>query len=177
MSTRRRYPRRRAGSAAQTLVETALVLPIFLVIIFGALDAGRLVYTISIVRANAAATARQLELFPNRTSDCSSWTLGKLSPGLLKLVPDPAALASQGSFAPTAAASVPSNTGYIYVYPAVSTATPQDSGTNCQATLTGRPKGTRVQVRITYHFSAWLPLPTPLSTVYLSADASGQSEY
>jgi Flp pilus assembly protein TadG len=177
MSRRSRHERRLGGNAGQTMVETALVIPIFLLLACATVDAGRIAYTLSIMKANAEATARQVTLFPNRTSDCSAWATGETSPGLLKLVPDPAALASQASFAPTAAASVPSNTGYIYIYPAVSTATPQDSGTNCQATLTGRPKGTRVQVRITYHFTAWTPIPGPLGTLLLSADASGSSEY
>jgi hypothetical protein len=51
-------PRGRCGQRGQTLVEFALVLPVFLVVAFGLFDAGRLVYTNSALSEAAREGAR-----------------------------------------------------------------------------------------------------------------------
>lgn len=48
----------RDGAAGQTLAEFALVLPIFLLMVFGVFDAGRLVYTNSVLSQAAREGAR-----------------------------------------------------------------------------------------------------------------------
>src|SRR5512140_136856 len=50
--------RRRHGQSGQSLVETALVLPIFIMVIFGLIDGGRLVYSNSAVSQGARDGAR-----------------------------------------------------------------------------------------------------------------------
>jgi hypothetical protein len=51
-------PRARRRPAGQTLVEFALVLPIFLVMLFGVIDGGRIVYTNTILSQAAREAAR-----------------------------------------------------------------------------------------------------------------------
>jgi Flp pilus assembly protein TadG len=58
MSTRTTSPNRRARRRGQSLVEFALVLPIFLLLIMGVIDAGRLVYMNSTLSNAAREGAR-----------------------------------------------------------------------------------------------------------------------
>jgi Flp pilus assembly protein TadG len=65
MPRRHRLGSRRAR--AQALVEFALVLPIFLLLVFGIIDAGRLVFTYNTV-ANAARNAARVAIVNQSTS-------------------------------------------------------------------------------------------------------------
>lgn len=58
MKMRDAFRLRRHGQAGQALVETALVLPIFLLVLFGLIDGGRLVYSNSAVSQAAREGAR-----------------------------------------------------------------------------------------------------------------------
>jgi Flp pilus assembly protein TadG len=160
----------------QSLVETALVLPLFLVVVCGAVDTGRLGFTISELKYVAEYTARQASLVPNRTSDCTPLSVGIEKAYLTNISVDPLSISTQSSFNPTAATSIPSNQGYVYIYPAVSIATPQLPGpTNC--TGAARPSNQTIQVQVTYHFTAWTPIPVPLNTLFLTTDATAVTEY
>ncbi len=58
MRVARSLPRRRGAEDGQALVEFALVIPVFLFILFGLLDVGRLVYTNSTLSQAAREGAR-----------------------------------------------------------------------------------------------------------------------
>lgn len=58
MSAPRRVGRRRSGEAGQGLVELSVILPVFLLALFGLLDVGRLVYTNSVLSQAAREGAR-----------------------------------------------------------------------------------------------------------------------
>lgn len=70
--------RRSRHSAGQTLVEFALVLPIFLVMLFGIVDAGRFIYLSSVVSqaAREAARVASVEASWIGSSDASCGTTG-----------------------------------------------------------------------------------------------------
>ena len=59
--------RRRDGRRGQSLVEFALILPIFLLLIMGIVDAGRLVYTFNTV-SNAARQGARIAIVNQSTS-------------------------------------------------------------------------------------------------------------
>lgn len=60
-------PRRRARERAQALVEFALVIPLLLLLIFGIVDAGRLVYAYNTV-ANSARNGARVAIVNQSTS-------------------------------------------------------------------------------------------------------------
>src|SRR6266850_2002535 len=63
--------RRVRGRRGQALVEFALVLPILLLIIFGIIDAGRLIFTMNTV-GNAARTGARVAIVNQSTSGTST---------------------------------------------------------------------------------------------------------
>jgi Flp pilus assembly protein TadG len=63
--------RTRAGSRAQALVEFALVLPVLLLIVFGLIDGGRLVFTYNTV-SNAARSGARVAIVNQSTSGTST---------------------------------------------------------------------------------------------------------
>lgn len=58
MSTATLSPRTRRKSAGQSLVEFSLILPIFMVIVLGLIDGGRLIYMNSVLSQSAREAAR-----------------------------------------------------------------------------------------------------------------------
>jgi Flp pilus assembly protein TadG len=65
MNTTRRRRRRRRG---QAIVEFALILPVFLLIVFAAIEFGRAYYVMHLLASGAREGAREASL-PNRTVD------------------------------------------------------------------------------------------------------------
>lgn len=173
---------RRRGSNAQSLVETTLVLPLFILVSIACIDAGRYAYVRATVVNSARATARSLSLYPGQTNDCNGLIAADNTPGAVSLSPDPNSLASTATFAPTAPGSIPGNAGYVYIFPAVSTATPQlndtttpASSTNCQGQT--RASGT-VTVQITYQFVPWTPVAGSLiPPLTITAYSQNPTEY
>ncbi len=145
----------------QTLVEFALVAPLLLLMVFLTIDFGRLVYTYGAIAWAAREGARLASLQPQETSDCAIYQSVEAAGQGFPLSPDPNSLVGNsdpnnptGTLRPTLP---PAGQGYIYVWPAVSTARPQDSGANCM----GRPRSggsgsglaihdVAVQVQFTY---------------------------
>lgn len=64
--------RRRTGSDGQALAEFALVIPIFLILVFGIIDLGRYVYTASALSNGAREGARSGSVGNRPSPDCDT---------------------------------------------------------------------------------------------------------
>lgn len=148
--------RRRSGG--QSLVEFALVAPLLFLILLLTIDFGRLVYTYGVITSSARDAARLLSLKVNQASDCAAFTDAEqfaqgfiLSPDRASLVGDSNPNAPTGSLFPT---TPPPNQGYIYVWPAVAPAAPQDQHPNCDGSArfptSQQLKDVAVQIEFTY---------------------------
>lgn len=152
------------------MVEFALVAPLLFLMISLLVDFSRLVYTFSAISNAAKDGARTLSLVPQSNSDCLAIKrMESVSQGF-RLVPDPNSLSGNtdanlgGTPGPTPNNQIPAGEGYLYIWPAVAQATPQDQAPNCDgpASPPQRPEpssGVRdVEVQITYHFTPLSPL-------------------
>lgn len=165
------------------MVEFALVAPLAFLMIFLTIDFGRLVYTYTAISSAAREGERIISLKPQQSTDCYALAQMEKMGQAFPLVPDPSSLSGNsdpnnptGTLQPTAP---PLGTGYIYIWPAVAVATPQDTSTNC----TGSPRrgsGTirQVAVSIEYHFKPLTPLIGSIaSDITIRTVSVGQTEY
>jgi Flp pilus assembly protein TadG len=177
-------PRRRRRQRAQSMVETALVLPVFLVLLFMTVDAARGAYTWVIMGQDAQNAARQAALAGNQASDCSAITSTVSSGNGLTVSADPKSIINDGS--PTASPApwttpAQANTGYLYIYPAQATANPPAS--NCSnaspgATTPVRAPQSTVTAVVHVDFVPWTPLFAQLvPKIVISAQATEQTQY
>jgi hypothetical protein len=133
-----------------------------LLVIFVAIDLGRLMYTFSAISSAARDGARTASLAAAIYSDCQIIQEVELVGQGFPVKMDPNSLLGNsdpnnpsGGLQPT---SPPPNVGYAYIWPAVATADPPDS--NCNST---QPRAVshsvkHVAVEIQYHFTALTPL-------------------
>ena len=156
---------------SQALVEFAMVSPIFLLVIFMAVDISRLLYAYTAISSAARDGARTASLASSVFSDCEIIQEVELVGQGFPVAMDPASIAGNsdpnnpsGALRPATQAQIPPNKGYAYIWPAVATADPPDS--NCTSTS---PRGIsatvkHVAVEIQYHFVPLLPLVTDFTS-------------
>ncbi|MBV8194289.1 MAG: pilus assembly protein [Candidatus Dormibacteraeota bacterium] len=169
--------RRRRAERAQGMIESALTLPVFLLLLFMTIDLGRGVYTWVIIGQDAEIAARQAALPDNQASDCSSINAVTTAGNGITIAADPHSLADN-----TQPASTPTqnNSGYLYLNPAQATADPPAS--HCTNTNPGngspaRPHGT-VSAQVGFVFVPWTPIVSQLlPTLSMTASATVETQY
>ena len=150
----------RDGERGQALVEFAFTLPIALLLLMFAIDIGRFVYTYAAVSAATREGARLIATATSLDSDCYALGLMEQVGKGFPLSVDPTSLVGNsdpnnpsGSLQPSIP---PKGTGYIYIWPAVSTAVPQDN--NCDGAVRGGSQTIRhVAVQVEYNFVPLTP--------------------
>jgi Flp pilus assembly protein TadG len=156
--------RGRRNQRSQALVEFALVSPIFLLILFMAIDISRLLYAYSAISSAARDGARTASLSGSLFSDCQIIQEVELVGQGFPVKMDPNSVVGNsdpnnpsGTLQPT---TPPPNSGYAYIWPAVATADPPDSNCNSAAQRAISPTVKHVAVEIQYHFVPLLPFVT-----------------
>lgn len=152
------------------MVETALVLPVFILLVCGCIDFGRYVYVRGTLESDVRVAGRQLTLTTAQASDCPAWTIAKHSGNGISVVMDPNSTVtlSTGPSAYSATSSIPANSGYVFIYPAVAT----DTSTNCNGAVRTATAAKTVTVRVTYRYQPWTP---GISTLIPEIDAVSTS--
>ena len=158
----RRVVRWSQSQRSQTLVEFCLVAPIFLTVLFSAIDVSRLLYTYSAISSAARDGARTASLGASQFSDCQIIQEVELVGQGFPVRMDPNSLAGDsdpnnpaGPLQPT---PPPPNVGYAYIWPAVATAYPPDSNCNSSQQRAVSNSVKHVAVEVQYHFIPLLPL-------------------
>jgi Flp pilus assembly protein TadG len=164
----RRFGRGARSQRSQALVEFALVSPMFLLVLFTAIDISRLLYTYTAVSSAARDGARTASLSGAQFSDCQIIQEVELVGQGFPVKMDPNSIVGNsdpnnpsGALQPT---TPPPNVAYAYIWPAVATAAPADS--NC-TTINHRavsPSVKHVAVEVQYHFTPLLPLVTQFTS-------------
>ncbi|MGH7760301.1 MAG: TadE/TadG family type IV pilus assembly protein [Candidatus Dormibacteraceae bacterium] len=158
----RRLGRHARSQRSQALVEFAMVSPIFLLVLFTAIDISRLLYTYTAVSSAARDGARTASLAGAIYSDCQIIQEVELVGQGFPVEMDPNSIVGNsdpnnpsGTLQPTVP---PANVAYAYIWPAVATAAPADS--NCTSTTQRAvsPSVKHVAVEIQYHFTPLLPI-------------------
>jgi Flp pilus assembly protein TadG len=178
-------PRRRRRQRAQSMVEVALVLPIFLVLLFVTVDVARGAYTWVMIGQDAESAARQAALNGNSTSDCAAINAVVTSGNGVALSADPKSILGDGDPSSSTAPWTPpttANAGYLYIFHAQATANPPAS--NCtnstpgSGSLAARASGGTVTAVVNFDFVPWTPLASQLfSKIVLTAQATEQVQY
>lgn len=146
---------------SQSLVEFSMVAPVFLVIIFAAIDISRLLYTYTAISSAARDGARTASLGTAIYSDCEIIREVELVGQGFPVRMDPNSLVGNSDpnnpSGPLQPATPPPNVGYAYIWPAVATAAPPDS--NCDSAQPRAISQTvrHVAVEVQYHFVALTP--------------------
>jgi Flp pilus assembly protein TadG len=153
--------RGRRGQRSQALVEFALVSPIFLLIIFSAIDISRLLYAYTAISSAARDGARTASLSGSVFSDCQIIREVELVGQGFPVTMDPNSIVGNsdpnnpsGALQPT---TPPPNVGYGYIWPAVATGDPPDLNCNSSTQRAISPSVKHVAVEIQYHFVPLLP--------------------
>jgi Flp pilus assembly protein TadG len=164
-----RSKRSRWSQRSQALVEFSMVAPVFLVILFMAVDIGRLLYAYTAVSSAARDGARTASLQVSLYSDCNIIKQVELVGQGFPMRMDPNSLVGNsdpnnpsGSLQPT---TPPANIGYAYIWPAVATADPPDS--NCNSPINPRSISQTVKhvaVEVQYHFTPLTPFVSSLAS-------------
>lgn len=149
------------SDGGQTLVEFALTLPIVLLSLLFAIDVGRYVYTYSAISAAVREGARLVSTESSLHTDCYAIAMMENVGKGFPLTMDPNSLVGNsdpnnpsGTLQPTAP---PAGIGYIYIWPAVATAVPQE--TNCAGAQRGGSQTIRhVAVQANFNFIPFTPL-------------------
>jgi hypothetical protein len=159
--------RRLRGQRSQALVEFSMVAPLFLIVIFAAIDISRLLYTYTAISSAARDGARTASFQTAIYSDCQIIQEVELVGQGFPVKMDPNSIAGDsdpnnpgGALQPSVP---PPNVGYAYIWPAVATADPPDS--NCSS---GTPRAVsqtvkHVAVEVQYHFVPWTPFIAQLT--------------
>jgi Flp pilus assembly protein TadG len=161
--------RRACGAQrSQSLVEFALVAPIFFLVMFSAIDVCRLLYAYTAISSAARDGARTASLSGSLFSDCQIIQEVELVGQGFPVKMDPNSVAGDsdpnnpsGALQPT---TPPPNVGYAYIWPAVATANPPDGNCNSSQQRAISPTVKHVAVEIQYHFTPLLPLWSGLGT-------------
>jgi Flp pilus assembly protein TadG len=161
-----RGQKRLRSQRSQALVEFSLVAPLFLMIMFFAVDMGRLLYAYTAISSAARDGARSASLGTSLYSDCPIIQEVELVGQGFPVTMDPNSLVGNsdpnnpsGALQPS---TPPANMGYAYIWPAVATADPPDS--NCTSTTQRAVSQTvkHVAVEIQYHFVPLTPIVSSL---------------
>jgi Flp pilus assembly protein TadG len=151
-------------SRAQSLVEFTLVAPLLLLIVAVTVDFARVVYTYSAISAAARAGARTLSLKDQENTDCQVFKAVEAAAQGFNLGADPNSVSGNpnpNNGGPSGPTLPPAGTGYVYVWPAVSTGQPPDGAGTCGGT--GSPRFAANQVRdvaieVQYGFKPWISI-------------------
>jgi Flp pilus assembly protein TadG len=144
------------------MVEFALVAPLLVMILFLTVDFGRLMYTYGAIAWATREGARMVSLSPQEVTDCPVLQRVESAGRGFNISPDPKSLVNNsdpnnptGTLVPTVP---PPGQGYIYIWPAVATAAPQDSGNNCNgAPRLGSATARDVALQIQYTYVPLVP--------------------
>jgi hypothetical protein len=152
---------------SQALVEFSLVAPLFVIVIFAAIDISRLLYAYTAISSAARDGARTASFQTAIYSDCQIIKEVELVGQGFPVKMDPNSIVGNsdpnnpsGALQPT---PPPPNVGYAYIWPAVATADPPDS--NCSS---GTPRAVsqsvkHVAVEVQYRFVPWTPFIAQLT--------------
>lgn len=153
---------RRSPQESQSFVEFALLAPVFLLIVFLAIDIGRLLYTYSAISSAARDGARTASLQAALYSDCEIVREVELVGQGFPVVMDPNSLVGNsdpnnpaGTLQPS---TPPVNVGYAYIWPAVATADPVDSNCSSNTKRAVSQSVKHVSVQVSYHFTPITPI-------------------
>ncbi len=157
-----RLQRRGARSQrSQALVEFAMVSPLFLLILFSAIDVSRLLYAYTAISSAARDGARTASLASSQFSDCQVIQQVELVGQGFPVKMDPNSLVGDSDpnnpVGPLQPTTPPPNTGYAYIWPAVATANPPDSNCNSAQQRAVSNSVKHVAVEVQYHFIPLLP--------------------
>jgi TadE-like protein len=146
---------------SQALVEFAMVAPLFLLVMFAAVDIGRLLYAYSGISSAARDGARAASLQISLFSDCQIIKDVELVGQGFPVVMDPNSLVGDsdpnnpsGALQPS---TPPPNKGYAYIWPAVATANPPDLNCNSSNQRAVSQSIKHVSVEVQYHFVPLTP--------------------
>ncbi len=149
---------------SQALVEFAVVSPVFLLIVFSAVDISRLLYAYTAISSAARDGARTASLASAQFSDCQIIQEIELVGQGFPVQMDPSSIVGNsdpnnpsGSLQPAQPNQIPPNKGYAYIWPAVATAYPADANCNSTQQRAIAPSVKHVAVEVQYHFVPLLP--------------------
>ena len=153
--------RRARNQKSQALVEFAMVSPLFLLVVFSAIDISRLLYTYTAISSAARDGARTASLTGSYFSDCQIiQEVERVGQGF-PVQMDPNSIAGNsdpnspsGALQPTVP---PPNVGYAYIWPAVATGRPADANCSSAVQRAISPTVKHVAVEVQYHFMPLLP--------------------
>jgi len=144
-----------------------MVAPIFLVVIFAAIDISRLLYAYTAISSAARDGARTASMQTALYSDCRIIKEVELVGQGFPVRMDPNSLVGNSDPNQPSGALQPSvpppNVGYAYIWPAVATANPPDA--NCDSAQPRAISQTvrHVSVEVQYHFVALTPFISQLT--------------
>jgi Flp pilus assembly protein TadG len=148
------------GRCGQSLVEFSLLAPVLLMILLVMVDFSRLIFIFGIISWSAREGARMASLPPQQTTDCSILIRAESVAQGFTMQADPASIAGNSDPNQVSTTTPPAGQGYVYIYPAIATATPPDSncssGSNRQFPNTNQVHDIAVQVE--YRYMPLLPL-------------------
>ena len=163
----RRAKRGVRSQRSQALVEFSLVAPVFLLIVFTAIDISRLLYAYTAISSAARDGARTASLQGSFFTDCQIIAEVELVGQGFPVRMDPNSLV--GNTDPNNPSGVlqpsvpPANVGYAYIWPAVATADPPDANCTSSAQRAISPTVKHVAVEVQYHFTPLLPFVSQFS--------------
>lgn len=144
-----------------------MVAPIFLVVVFAAVDISRLLYAYTAISSAARDGARTASMQTALYSDCQIIKEVELVGQGFPVRMDPNSVVGNsdpnqpsGALQPS---TPPANVGYAYIWPAVATANPPDA--NCDSAQARAISQTvrHVSVEVQYHFVALTPFISQLT--------------
>jgi len=154
----------RAGARSQrsqSLVEFALVSPLFFFVLFASIDVCRLLYAYTAISSAARDGARTASLNGSLFSDCQIIQEVELVGQGFPVKMDPNSVVGNsdpnspsGPLQPTVP---PPNVGYAYIWPAVATGDPPDGNCSSGVQRAISPTVKHVAVEVQYHFVPLLP--------------------
>ena len=159
--------RKSRSQRSQALVEFSMVAPLFLIVMFVAIDIGRLLYAYAAISSAARDGARTASLQVSLYSDCAIIQEVELVGQGFPVRMDPNSLVGNSDpnnpGGPLQPSLPPPNVGYAYIWPAVATANPPD--TNCTTSTPRAISQTvkHVAVEVQYHFMPLTPFVAGLA--------------
>jgi Flp pilus assembly protein TadG len=146
---------------SQALVEFSMVAPLFLIVMFVAIDIGRLLYAYSAISSAARDGARTASLQVSLYSDCAIIQEVELVGQGFPVRMDPNSLVGNSDpnnpGGPLQPSVPPPNVGYAYIWPAVATANPPDTNCNTSTPRAISQTVKHVAVEVQYHFMPLTP--------------------
>src|ERR1700694_4566912 len=146
---------------SQALVEFAMVAPIFLIVIFAAIDISRLLYVYTAISSAARDGARTASFQQAIYSDCQIIQEVELVGQGFPVRMDPNSIVGNSDpnnpSGPLQPSTPPPNVGYAYIWPAVATANPPDTNCSSSQQPAVSPSVKHVAVEVQYHVVPLLP--------------------